>query len=344
MELHKFHVLLAMVFVLFLVPVVHGWGLDGHYSVCKIAQSRLSKAAAKAVEELLPHSANGDLASVCIWADRVKFRYHWSSPLHYIDTPDKLCTYRYSRGHGFKPWKQPLTEMQDDIGERELCNNGKSCLLDDQEVTGSSCENNHLQKCNIRLWDCKDEDGVADRCVAGAINNYTNQLLTYNKGSGQASTYNLTEALLFLSHFIGDIHQPLHVGFTSDRGGNTIDVHWYRRKAVLHHVWDTNIIETAEERYDDSNVDELVDALQKNITTGWADQVDSWESCSGNMTACPDIYASEGIKAACDWAYKGVTEDSTLEDDYFLTRYPIVQWRLAQGGVRLAATLNRIFE
>lgn len=24
-------------------------------------------------------------------------------------------------------------------------------------------------------------------------------------------------------------------------------------------------------------------------------------------------YASEGIKAACDWAYKGVTEDSTLE-------------------------------
>ncbi|PHT33382.1 Endonuclease 3 [Capsicum baccatum] len=271
------------------IEVVHGWGLDGHYSVCKIAQSRLSKAAAKAVEELLPHSANGDLASVCIWADRVKFRYHWSSPLHYIDTPDKLCTYRYSR-------------------------------------------------------DCKDEDGVADRCVAGAINNYTNQLLTYNKGSDQASTYNLTEALLFLSHFIGDIHQPLHVGFTSDRGGNTIDVHWYRRKAVLHHVWDTNIIETAEERYDDSNVDELVDALQKNITTGWADQVDSWESCSGNKTACPDIYASEGIKAACDWAYKGVTEDSTLEDDYFLTRYPIVQWRLAQGGVRLAATLNRIFE
>lgn len=75
-------------------------------------------------------------------------------------------------------------------------------------------------------------------------------------------------ALLFLSHFMGDIHQvymwciykmklallyfslikitellilflwmkPLHVGFTSDRGGNTIDIHWYRTKTVLHHV------------------------------------------------------------------------------------------------------------
>lgn len=34
--------------------------------------------------------------------------------------------------------------------------------------------------------------------------------------------------------------QPLHVGFTSDRGGNTINVHWYTRKQVLHHVSDTH--------------------------------------------------------------------------------------------------------
>ncbi|OIS95763.1 PREDICTED: endonuclease 2 isoform X1 [Nicotiana attenuata] len=288
MEYSKLNVLLPIVAFLFLFPVVHGWGLDGHYTVCKIAQSRLSKAAADAVEKLLPASANGDLASVCIWADHVKFRYHWSSALHYIDTPDNLCNYQYNR-------------------------------------------------------DCKDENGVPDRCVAGAINNYTEQLLSYNSANENAITYNLTESLLFLSHFMGDIHQPLHVGFTSDRGANTIDVHWYTRKTVLHHVWDSNIIETAEERYDDSNVDELVDALQKNISTGWADQVKSWESCSGNKKTCPDIYATEGIKAACAWAYKGVSEGSTLEDDYFLTRFPIVQQRLAQGGVRLAATLNRIF-
>lgn len=84
--------------------------------------------------------------------------------------------------------------------------------------------------------------------------------------------------------------QPLHVGFTSDKGGNTIDVHWYNTKAVLHHVsqfnssikiilfseesmfdpypqvWDDNIIETEEERFFDSNVDELINTLQTNIT------------------------------------------------------------------------------
>ncbi|KAI3976570.1 hypothetical protein MKX01_008428 [Papaver californicum] len=270
-------------------PVIYGWGIDGHYAVCKIAQPRLNEAAADAVKQLLPEYAENDLASMCSWADRVKFRYHWSSPLHYIDTPDSLCTYQYNR-------------------------------------------------------DCKNEDGEKGRCVAGAINNYTDQLLNYRTSTfSQANQYNLTEALLFLSHFMGDIHQPLHVGFTSDRGANTIDVHWYRRKTVLHHVWDNSIIETSEKRFYDTSVDDLIKAIQRNITGAWADQVPTWEKCSLNKTNCPDIYASESIKAACEWAYKDVSEDSVLEDDYFLSRFHVVNKRLAQGGVRLAATLNRIF-
>ncbi|VVA17985.1 PREDICTED: endonuclease [Prunus dulcis] len=273
--------------LLLLFPVIHGWGTVGHLTVCRIAQSRLSKAAADAVKQLLPAYAENDLGSLCIWPDHVKFIYHWSSALHYINTPDNLCNYQYNR-------------------------------------------------------DCKDENGEKGRCVAGAINNYTSQLLTYNSHSSQPK-YNLTQALLFLSHFIGDIHQPLHVGFTSDKGGNTIDVHWYTRKQNLHHIWDDNIVETAEERFYDSNAEELVDAIKQNITTEWADEVKGWEACSLNKTACPDVYASEGIKAACDWAYKGAEEGSVLEDDYFLSRLPIVNWRLGQGGVRLAATLNRIF-
>ncbi|KAM0834350.1 hypothetical protein ACQ4PT_063655 [Festuca glaucescens] len=182
----------------------HGWGVDGHLIVCQIAQGRLSDAATKAVNDLLPSDASDNLSSLCSWADKVRFRYHWSAPLHFIDTPDNLCTYNYDN--------------------------------------------------------------------------------------------NLTEALLFLSHFMGDVHQPLHVGFSSDRGGNTIDVHWYRRKTVLHHVWDVNIIETAEKDYYDEGTAEFVDALNKNIT----------------MTIS-------------------------------IAGWPVVNLRLAQGGVRLAATLNRIF-
>ncbi|KAL0296718.1 UNVERIFIED_CONTAM: Endonuclease 2 [Sesamum radiatum] len=230
MGLHNFHKLAFLVLVLCCIPVAYGWGIDGHLIVCRLAQPRLSKSAADAVSQLLPAYADNDLGSLCSWADRVKFRYHWSSPLHYIDTPDNLCTYQYK-----------------------------------------------TSACRI----------------------YFRQ------------------------------------------GANTIDVRWYRRKEVLHHVWDSNIIETAEKRFYDSNVEELIDTLQKNITTVWSKQAKAWEACA--KTACPDVYASEGIKAACDWAYKGVEEGSALDDDYFLSRVPVVNLRLAQGGVRLAATLNRIF-
>ncbi|KAK6931519.1 S1/P1 nuclease [Dillenia turbinata] len=57
--------------------------------------SRLSKSAEEAVELLLPGYEDNDQSSLCSWADRVKFRYRWSSTLHYIDTPDSLCNCQY---------------------------------------------------------------------------------------------------------------------------------------------------------------------------------------------------------------------------------------------------------
>ncbi|XP_031500665.1 endonuclease 2-like isoform X2 [Nymphaea colorata] len=267
--------------ILFIIaPLAHGWGKDGHFIICRIAQARLSEKTAAAVNDLLPDYAQNDLASLCLWADHVKFRFPWSSPLHYIDTPDSLCTFAYKR-------------------------------------------------------DCKNEAGEADMCVAGGIKNYTRQLEAYSDSSLR-SQYNLTQALLFLSHFVGDVHQPLHVGFTTDKGGNTIDVKWFTRKTVLHHVWDDSLIETAVERFYGSDVESLLDEIQSNITGAWAGRIDGWEKCSRGVTACPDGYASESITAACNFAYKDVDED-----DYFLSRLPTVYLRLAEAGVRLAATLNR---
>ena len=49
------------------------------------------------MRDLLPSYAGSNLSSLCSWADDVKFRYPWSSALHYIDTPDELCAYSYER-------------------------------------------------------------------------------------------------------------------------------------------------------------------------------------------------------------------------------------------------------
>ncbi|XP_020088057.1 endonuclease 2-like [Ananas comosus] len=279
-----FHVVLVAMVAS--VPCTHAWGKDGHYMVCKVAEQYLTRKASRAVMDLLPEEAEGEFASVCSWADQVRFRYRWASPLHYINTPAGVCNFDYER-------------------------------------------------------DCHNSKGQQHMCVVGAINNFTMQLQTYYEDP--SSEYNLPESLKFLAHFMGDVHQPMHVGFDNDEGGNTIAVHWYRRKSNLHHVWDVNILETAKRKFYDNDLTSMIDAIRTNITDEWSDEVDEWKTCPEKSMACADGYASESIQLACDYAYKDVDQGSTLEDDYFLSRLPVIEKRIAQAGVRLATLLNRIF-
>ena len=46
----------------------------------------------------------------------------------------------------------------------------------------------------------------------------------------------------FIAHFVGDIHQPLHVGRAADRGGNEIRVSWFGEPSNLHRVWDAEVV------------------------------------------------------------------------------------------------------
>ncbi|KAI0498848.1 hypothetical protein KFK09_019744 [Dendrobium nobile] len=281
---------LALMVALFLAaPAAQSWSKEGHVMTCRIAQSLLDEGPAEVVRNLLPDYAEGDLSSLCVWPDQIRhwYKYKWTSPLHFIDTPDKACNFDYSR-------------------------------------------------------DCHDPKGTEDMCVAGAVSNFTTQLLHYHHGTSDRR-YNLTEALLFLAHFMGDIHQPMHVGFTSDEGGNTIQVRWFRHKSNLHHVWDREIILTALADYYEKDTELFLKDLQNNLTQGvWSDDISSWEDCE-DVSSCPTKYATESINLACKWGYNGVTQGETLADEYFDSRMPIVMKRIAQGGVRLAVILNRVF-
>ncbi|KAI9121029.1 hypothetical protein K1719_008062 [Acacia pycnantha] len=281
---------LVMGFVMFMtLPGALAWSKEGHELTCRIAQSLLEAEAEEAVKKLLPDYVEGDLSALCAWPDRIRilYKYRWTSPLHYINTPDNECSFDYSR-------------------------------------------------------DCHNAKGVKDMCVAGAIKNFTSQLQDYQQGTGD-SRLNMTEALLFLSHFVGDIHQPLHVGFTSDEGGNTIALRWFRRKSNLHHVWDKEIIVDALKDYYEKDLELLLEDLQRNYTDGiWSDDVPSWSHCD-DLSNCVDRWAKESIQVACRWAYKGVEAGMTLSDEYFNTRMPWVMKRIAQGGIRLAMILNQVF-
>ncbi|KAE9461786.1 hypothetical protein C3L33_06280, partial [Rhododendron williamsianum] len=165
-----------------------------------------------------------------------------------------------------------------------------------------------------RTGDCHDPHGLKDMCVAGAIQNFTTQLSHYREGTSDRR-HNMTEALLFVSHFMGDIHQ----------------------------VWDREIILTAAKDYYGKDMDLLRQDIEANFTDGlWREDVTSWTDCS-DMFTCVNKWAVESINIACHWGYKDVESGETLNDDYFNSRLPIVMKRIAQGGVRLAMILNRVF-
>jgi len=57
------------------------------------------------------------------------------------------------------------------------------------------------------------------------------------------------EALKFLVHFVGDLHQPMHMGRKDDKGGNKIEMNWFGRKTNLHSVWDGALIDNEKMSY-----------------------------------------------------------------------------------------------
>lgn len=80
-------------------------------------------------------------------------------------------------------------------------------------------------------------------CVLGAIKNFTTQAKALPARQwpyyGDAS---LPSAITFLIHFIGDIHQPLHIGWKEDRGGNSVKCTFFGKDTNLHSVWDSGMI------------------------------------------------------------------------------------------------------
>lgn len=133
--------------------------------------------------------------------------------------------------------------------------------------------------------------------------------------------------LKLLVHFVGDLHQPLHVGRGEDRGGNDIQVQWFGRGSNLHRVWDTNMIESYGMSYGELTAN-LPVASRKDIKSIQAGSLLDWVYESQNLAKKVYASANKGEKLSYRYMY-----------DHFGT----VRNQLLKGGIRLAKILNDIF-
>src|SRR5262249_16253773 len=132
-------------------------------------------------------------------------------------------------------------------------------------------------------------------------------------------------ALKFLVHFIGDVHQPLHVGRRADRGGNEIIVLWFSEPSNLHSVWDSGMIDNTKLSF--SEIAEFIDHPMPE------------EATTSQRAPLPDcVRESFNVRQQ---VYDIGKRD--LGFDYSFRNMPLVEKRLVQAGVRLAGLLNSIF-
>jgi hypothetical protein len=137
------------------------------------------------------------------------------------------------------------------------------------------------------------------------------------------------EALMFLIHFIGDMHQPLHCEDNDDKGGNSVQVQFFGRRSNLHSVWDSGLlgrIGAEDQLFPDLSRESAAHAgkYSKGTVAQWAE---------------------ESHKAARKVVYGKLPKPAqgspvVLDATYEKSADPVVRRQIELAGARLAKVLN----
>jgi hypothetical protein len=165
------------------------------------------------------------------------------------------------------------------------------------------------------------------RCAPWAIVHYARIL-----GDTKANTNARSDALKFVLHFVGDLHQPLHAGRPGDRGGNTVFVDFFgdtgnpERRNHLHSVWDAQMLRRANMTWPNASND-----LYRQIVP---DEARSWETL--NVAE----WANESFRLDEEFVYGKLASNGRIRNTYYKPALGIIEAQIMKAGVRLAHLIN----
>ncbi len=131
-------------------------------------------------------------------------------------------------------------------------------------------------------------------------------------------------ALKFIVHFAGDLHQPMHISRAEDKGGNTIQVRYEMKGTNLHSLWDSKLLDHQGLSYNQ---------IARACDVATPAQIKQWQSDDVLLW----IFESYQISSQL---YAEISKSKNIDEQYYSLHLPIIQQRLAKGGVRLAGILN----
>ncbi|CUS42732.1 Endonuclease [hydrothermal vent metagenome] len=163
------------------------------------------------------------------------------------------------------------------------------------------------------------DDCPRDGCVVSAIAEMEERLV-----KAPATDW---QALFFLGHFIGDIHQPLHVSYGDDWGGNKVKVHLDNEKTNLHAVWDGRMFNSKEAYIRQQK------RLMNKLT---AEDV----ALANNLDAL--VWANESY-AVTQAIYQHLDAPIALNRDELTDERDLLELRIGLAALRLAHVLETLF-
>lgn len=146
-------------------------------------------------------------------------------------------------------------------------------------------------------------------------------------GDTHRSDADRAQALKFVVHLVGDIHQPMHAGYGHDKGGNDFQVQFNGRGSNLHSLWDSGMLTTR--KLDDDgyvNVLQALPAPKLPARLQLEQEPARWAEASCRIAVAPGVYPTR----------------RTLEDDYTQRYRPVAEAELRIAGERLARLLNQL--
>jgi hypothetical protein len=194
-------------------------------------------------------------------------------------------------------------------------------------------------------------DCANDKCVVAAIQKFVKVL-----GDKNAPKKDRVEALKWVVHFVGDIHQPLHAENDCskfpppecDRGGNKVSVDFFDHKNTnLHSVWDGGMIEHVlnlrlgphfqpDLKGTAAEAKKLNAEIKDSDAKAWAP-----DGLTGHLDTATVKWANDS-HALAQTAYSNlpIHRRQGWEQSYVDQEWPVVQSQLERAGVRLARILN----
>jgi len=188
---------------------------------------------------------------------------------------------------------------------------------------------------------------MAESCVVAAIANDTAVLANHKSSDAQKLV-----ALKLLGHWVGDVHQPLHVSFMDDRGANSINVDRENMEwPNFHGIWDGEILAH------NLGIDylQIADGLRKQISdkqrAAWRhDSVIEWVNESFQITIAPATRYCVLKQGACWYSADNMLLDDgeewrthKIKNRYLRRHGRTVERRLQQAGIRLAQLIDESF-